>query len=123
VVVPSSCYPVKCCSGGVRRWLGAHSFRCCAVVQRCNGGWCEVQHDGAVMELRTGAGRWLKMMEACTFSLLCWLCAVWNLTKECAAATVKKLGFFNPTKGYCLGYSKLRHIVSLYASGSSWTEA
>jgi len=43
--------------------------------------------------------------------------------QKCAAAVVKKLGFFNPTKRYCLGYSKLRHIVSLYASGTSWTEA
>ncbi|QCD83887.1 hypothetical protein DEO72_LG2g4235 [Vigna unguiculata] len=36
-----------------------------------------------------------------------------GFVRGCAAAIVKKWGFVNPTKGYCLGYSKPRHILHL----------
>ena len=36
--------------------------------------------------------------------------------QKCATTVVKKFRVFKPYKGYCLGYLKPRHIVSLYAS-------
>ena len=75
--------------------------------RRCAGWWdlCV----GGVLDGGSCAGRWRWSSEKMKVGR-----GRWTLAEEVGDhCTMKEFGFFNPTKGYCLGYSKPRHIVPL----------
>ena len=72
---------------------------------------------GGVLDGGSCAGRWRWSLEKMKADRRWWSS---QRNRRRCRCTMKKLGFFNPTNGYCLGYSKLRHIVPLLPRVGVW---
>ena len=83
--------------------------------RRC-AGWWELCVRG-VLDGGSCAGRWRWSLEKMKAGRRWWSS---QRNRRRCRCTMKKLGFFNLTKGYCLGYSKLRHIIPLLPRVGAW---
>ena len=91
-----------------RRNAGLERRRCVGWWELCVGG---------VLDGGSYAGQWRWSLEKMKAGRRWWSS---QRNRRRCRCTMKKLEFFNPTKGYCLGYSKQRHIVSLLSRVGAW---